>query len=191
MELLGSELQLLRSKATLRARLQKRSQKISRVLAALRASIPAENFDKKDWEALRVAVRIVYETEEVRIALQRKTSLVRNAAVSYWLDSVESGITFMSWTRELADMAAGTTYSDLFPTETSQLWLQHASLARRLLVKKASPSERLSALIVLGGIELALAGRFWASRPVYSRAIVAEVARSLGPQRARLLGEPR
>jgi hypothetical protein len=162
-----------------------------RVLDALRASIPADDFDKNDWDSLRVAIRIVYETEELRVALRRKRSPERTFAVSYWLDSIESGITFMSWTRELADIATGTTYPARFPTETSKLWLQHSLLARRLLAIKGTPSERLSMLVELGGIELALAGRFWASRPVYSRAVLAKVARSLGTQPGKLVGEKR
>jgi hypothetical protein len=174
-----------------RARLQRRSRKITQVLDALRASIPADDFDKNDWDALRVAIRIVYETEELRVALRRKRSPERTSAVSYWLDSIESGITFMSWTRELADMVTGTTYPNHFPAETSKLWLRHSSLARRLLAVKVTPSERLSVLIELGGLELALAGRFWALRPVYSRAVVAEVARILGPGRAKLLRQQR
>ena len=186
---LARELQLSRSKIALRARLERRSRKITLVLDALRASIPADDFDENDWDALRVAVRIVYETEELRVALRRKRSPERTSAVSYWLDSIESGITFMSWTRELADIVTGTTYPTHFPTEPSKLWLQHSSLARRLLAIKGTPSERLSMLIELGGIQLALAGRFWASRPVYSRAVVAEVARILGPGRAKLAGD--
>lgn len=160
-----------------RARLQRREQKIMQVLDGLRASIPAENFVKDDWDALRVAIRIVYETEELGGTLRRKKSLERTFAVSYWLESIESGIAFMSWTRELADTATGTTYPVRFPIQTSKLWLRHSSLARELLAIRITPSERLSMLVELGGIEVALAGRFWASRPVYSRAVKAKAAR--------------
>jgi hypothetical protein len=176
---------------TLQARLQGRERKITRVLDALRAGIPGDDFDKNDWDALRVAIRLVYETEELRGALRRQRSPERTFAISYWLDSIESGITFMSWTRELADLASGTTYPTRFPAQTSKLWLQHSSLARRLLAAKSTPSERLSMLVELGGLQLALAGRFWASRPVYSQAVVAKVARVLGPQRGALSGKVR
>lgn len=117
-----------------------------------------DEFDKNDWDALRVAIRIVYETEELRVALSRKRLPERTFAVSYWLDSIESGITFMSWTREVADITTGTTYPARFPTGVSNLWLPHSSLARHLLAVKRTPSERLSILVELGGIELAFAG---------------------------------
>jgi hypothetical protein len=35
----------------------------------------------------------------------------------------------------------------------------------------------MSMIVELGGIELALASRFWASRPIYSRKVLARVAR--------------
>jgi hypothetical protein len=47
------------------------------------AGIPADDFDKNDWDSLRVAIRIVYETEEIRVALQRKSS-------SEWISSSAS-----------------------------------------------------------------------------------------------------
>lgn len=165
--------------------MQARLRKIAQVWDAFRASIPANEFNEKDWDALRVAIRIVYETEELKGALRRKRSPERNRAVSYWLDSIESGITFMSWTRELADTATGTTYPLHFPTEPSKLWVRHSSLARRLLAARATPAERLSMLIELGGIEISLMGRLWASRPVYDSRIVRRAATILKQLRVR------
>jgi hypothetical protein len=86
-----------------------------RVLDALRASVASGYFAKNDWDSLRCAIRIVYETEELRVALRRSMRLGSTFAVSYWLESIESGITFMSWVRELADILEATTYPDRLP----------------------------------------------------------------------------
>ena len=146
-----------------------RHRKVARVLSLLRKAVPAEDFDESDWEALHVAVRIVYETEDLGRLLGWKWTRDRELAISDWSDSMEGAITFMSWIRELTSILTGATYSPGPPVSVAGLWRRHRVQALRLVDSKLAPAQRMSVLVELGGIEVTLWGQTWALEPMRLR----------------------
>jgi hypothetical protein len=139
-----------------------RQRKVVRVLELFRHSTSPGDLVKKDWSSLRVAARLVYETEDLRMFLHRKRQTDRYFIVDYWLDSMEGGFEFMRWTKCLATITTETTYAkERREIGIEALWDQHRELAKRLLSPKVSPCRRLSLLVELGGIELSLMGHLW------------------------------
>jgi len=147
----------------------KRYVQLEKVLTLLRTTIPKGELDTDDWDAIRVAVRLVYETEDLRVNLQRKRKLFRDYTISYWSDSMEGAITFMSWIRELTSIVTGVTYSTSTPVSVGALWRRHRTLALRLLDARLTPAKRMSVLVELGGIEVSLWGQTWALEPMSLR----------------------
>lgn len=149
-------------KAERQRRLEGRSRRVEKVLRLFRDAVPPGELETNDWESIRVAVRIVYETEELRVSLRPAGSTSRGSAISYWSDSVESGLAFMSWTRELSAIAKGRNYSKpILDLTLEGLWQRHHRSALRLGLLRLTPARRLSLLAELGGIELCLLGRLW------------------------------
>lgn len=139
-----------------------RQRKVVRVLELLRNSTSPGDFDRKDWSSLRVAARLVYETEDLRVFLHRKRQTDRNFVVDYWLDSMEGGFEFMRWTKCLATITTEITYAkQRRDIGIEALWDLHCELAKRLLSPRMTPCRRLSLLVELGGIELSLMGHLW------------------------------
>lgn len=142
-----------------------RQRKVARVLKLFRSAIPIGEFDEKDWASVRVATRLVYETEDLRVALRSKQRSDRDFATSYWIDSMESGIEFMSWVKCLASIVREVTYSKERGGGIERLWGRHHDMAELLLAPKMSPGRRLSLLVELGGIELTILGNLWWLEP--------------------------
>jgi hypothetical protein len=149
--------------------LSARHRKVEQVVSLFRREIPAGELDDHDWESFRVAVRIVYETEDLGALLGHKATNARELKISVWSDSIEGAITFMSWTRELAHIVTGMVYSKSAPMNVGALWRRHRVLAQRLLVPGLVAAKRLSVLVELGGIEVSLWGQTWALEPMYHR----------------------
>src|SRR6478752_7479150 len=141
--------------------------RVDEVLRLLQSGIPAGELDNKDWESFRVAARIVYETEDLGVLLSRKAINDRVAEICAWSDSIEGAISFMSWTRELAQIVSGMTYATSVPVGVGALWRRHRTLAERLLAPKLAPEKRLSVLVQLGGIEVSIWGQTWALEPMW------------------------
>ncbi len=167
--------------------LKDRQRKVNRVLSLFRAAIPADEFDENDWDSLRVAVRVVYETEELGVVLRRKAIGERIDDVENWSESMEGAITFMSWIREIRQICTGRTYSTTTPVSVGALWKRHKALAARLITPKLSPGKRMSILVELGGIEVSLWGQVWALEPTYLRREASQTkrSRSKAPKRRR------
>jgi len=146
-----------------------RHPQVEQVLTLLRTTIPEGELNSDDWDALRVAVRVVYETEELGTALGSRPPTVRNDDISMWSDSLEGAITFMSWIRELRSIVTGVTYSTSTPVSVGALWRRHRTLALRLLDARLTPAKRMSVLVELGGIEVSLWGQTWALEPMSLR----------------------
>lgn len=153
------------SKKGQRAPLRTRQRRVDRVLSLLRRGIPAGELDEHDWDSFRVAARIVYETEDLGAAVGRKVIRDRSEKICDWSDSIDGAITFMTWTRELAQIVTGMTYPATVPASVAALWRRHHALAKTLLAPKLPPEKRLSVLVQLGGIEVSLWGQTWALRP--------------------------
>ena len=160
--------------------------KVAQALALFRRALPAGELDERDWDCLRVSVRLVYETEDLRVLLRSKRKSDRAMAITYWNDSLESGVEFMSWTRCLASIATDITYpSEPRDGRIENLWEQHRELAKALLAKKLTPARRLSLLVELGGIELCLLGQLWWVKPEREAAIQATSAKRRKKQVSR------
>lgn len=140
---------------------RERNLQLERVLSLLRNRIPKGELNAADWDALRVAVRVVYETEELGASLGHKTARARDRGISYWSDSMEGAIEHMSWVRELTSIATGVACSTSTAVNVSALWRRHRVLARRLLDARLTPTTRMSVLVELGGIEISLWGQMW------------------------------
>jgi hypothetical protein len=139
-----------------------RLRRIARVLDLLRRAIPADDLDEYDWSCLRVSVRLVYETEDLGASLQTKGFNDRYFAISYWIESMESGLEFMSWVKALTRIVTERVYAkERRQRSIGKLWEQHHALAQRLSSPKMSPGLRMSLLVELAGIELSLLGHFW------------------------------
>jgi hypothetical protein len=151
-------------------RVKSNQSKVARVLKLFRDAIAEGDLDDHDWESLRVAVRIVYETEDLGEAVDRRATEDRNLHICNWSDSIEGALSFMSWTRELATVVADMRYSPSRTTSVGALWRRHRDLASRLVATSLSPAKRLSVLVELGGIEVALWGHTWALEPMRIRA---------------------
>jgi hypothetical protein len=160
--------------------LSARQRRVDQVLGLLQSGIPADELDDDDWEAFRVAARIVYETEDLGALLGRKATNDRVAEISAWSDSVEGAITFMSWARELAQIVNGVTYARSIPVGVGALWRRHRTLAAQLLAPKLAPAKRLSVLVQLGGIEVSLWGQTWALEPMWLRLAAAALRHPTG-----------
>jgi hypothetical protein len=164
-----------------------RFRKAAQILQLLRDSVPAGEFDPHDWEAIRVAVRLVFETEDLRKSLSRRRKVGRDFGVSYWSDSVEGALTFLSWVRELTSILQDVAYpSSMPPANLKGAWARHEALALRLPAPNLTPARRLSVLVELGGIELTLLGLLWSLEPIQleNKASLTrrrKKARSLGP----------
>jgi hypothetical protein len=143
-----------------------RREKIEQVLGRFRTGIPSGELDDEDWDSLRVAVRIVYETEELGASVGRTATAERGSAISDWSDSVEGALSFMIWIRELTSIVSGATYPANTPASVDALWQRHCILAGQLLSLTLTPAERMSVLLELGGIEVSLLGCMWALEPV-------------------------
>ena len=145
---------------------RRRQETVNRVLAHLRRGIPAGELDKEDWDSLRVATRIVFETEDLRVLLCSPKPTDVAFAITYWTESVESGIEFMSWTKCLATIVRGTKYpKERCGGSLDELWEHHRVLAARLRVARLRPGTQLSLLAELGGVELSLLGYLWWRKP--------------------------
>src|SRR3954451_13887303 len=92
-----------------------------RVIDLFRRQMPPGELDNDDWEAIRVAVRLVCETEQLRASILQKRSLGRNRKVSSWSDSLEGALPFMSWVRELGAMVTGATHPSALPDRLAAL----------------------------------------------------------------------
>lgn len=160
-----------------------RHRKVARVLELFREGIPAGEFDEKDWQSLQVAVRVVYETEELGTLLGRRVTRDRSVAVADWSDSLEGAITFMSWVRELTSIVTGVKYSKGLPVSMLALWRRHRAQAGKLLGTKLTPAKRLSMLVELGGIEVSLWGHTWSLEPMRLRLVKARVPRARAKSR--------
>ena len=150
-------------------RLNDTRQHVAQALNLFRAAIPAGELEEHDWESIRVAVRVVYETEELGALLHREVTRDRVLGITDWSDSLESAISFMSWVRTLTSIVKDATYSSRLPVSVPALWRTHRALAVRLLNPKLAPADRLSVLVKLGGIEVSLWGLTWALEPMRFR----------------------
>lgn len=139
------------------------------MLSLFRGAMPPDELDDNDWESLRVAVRVVYETEDLGASLGRKVHRDRDRGISAWSESMEAAITFMSWVRELTNIVTGARYSKSAAVTVGALWRRHRVLALRLLDAKFPPAKRISMLMELGGIEVSLWGQTWALEPMWLR----------------------
>lgn len=157
----------------------RRSQRLHRAVELLRNGIPRGDLVKDDWEAIQIALRVVYETEQFISKTRRQKWRRRTEAVSQWSDSVEASLTFMSWVRELASIVRDVIHPAALPTGLPTLVRRHAVLAGRLLEPKLAPAERMSALLELGGIEVALLGHFWPLRVVHPSHVVRGVTAAM------------
>lgn len=149
---------------------------VERAIALMGIGEAFRGFEKKDWDAIGVAVRIVFETERLTSRREIKAG-TRGAEVSSWSDSVEAALSSLSWVRELGGMVAAVTYVEALPDTLPALIGRHRRVAQRLLADKLSPAQRLSHLVELGGIEVSLMGRVWALRPVHTQKIERAAAR--------------
>lgn len=142
-------------------------------------AVPAGELDEDDWEAIRVAVRVVRETEQLRASMVRNGHLRRDPVVARWSDSVEGALTFMSWVRQLGAIVTGATHPATLPDRLSMLLRRHGTLTAMLLEADVSAPQRLSALVELGGIQISLMGKMWALRPVHDPRVVRGVNAAL------------
>jgi hypothetical protein len=143
-----------------------RQRKTASVLTLLRDAIPDGELNDEDWGSLKVAARLVYETEDLRVILHGNHTIDRDFCISYWVESMESAIEFLSWVKELASIVKWQTYAkERCDLSIEQLWRQHRLLASRLLSPKLGPERRLSLLVELGGLELSLLGQLWWLEP--------------------------
>jgi hypothetical protein len=148
-----------------------RQRKTARVLILFRNAIPAGELDKEDWGSLKVAARLVYETEDLRVLLHSKRAIDRDLCISHWVESMESAIEFMSWVKALASIVKWQTYAkERLDLSIDELWQQHRLLALRLLGPTLAPERRLSLLVELGGLELSLLGQLWWLKPSSKKA---------------------
>jgi hypothetical protein len=139
-----------------------RQRKIKRVMDLFKRAVPAGELDKDDWDSLRVSIRLVYETEELRVLLHGKRRIRRDAAILDWSNSVEACLEFLSWTKCLASIVQDRTYAKerrAYGVEDS--WDLHAERAKQLKDPKISANRRISILAELGGIELSILGHLW------------------------------
>ena len=133
-----------------------------RILALFRDPDTESELDDEDWASLRVAIRLVLETEVLRTQLQQPESPDSKRALSVWMEALENGIAFMSWVRCLATIATDAERVP-FPSEgrVDDLWAAHGDYARRLSEAPMTPGQRISLLTALGGLELAILGHLW------------------------------
>ena len=141
--------------------------------------MPLDAWADNDWESLRVAIRIVYETEDLGVRLGRRLTQDRDVAISEWSDSLESALSFMSWVRAMRTIVNGVKYSTGLPATVAALWRRHGRLASKLLESRMTPARRISILVELGGIELCLWGHTWALEPMRLRTAETTVRRLL------------
>src|SRR6266511_3361162 len=97
--------------------------------ALFRAGIPSDELGEDDWEALRVAIRLVYETEALRASLKERLTRDRNDRISDWSDSLEAAISLISWVRQLGTLIDGAQYPASIPQCVAALWRRHRVLA--------------------------------------------------------------
>ncbi len=144
-----------------------RSRKVERVLGLFRAAVPSGELDSHDWDSLRVSVRLVYETEDLKAVLSAEGGANRDLEISYWKESIEAGIEFLSWTNCLASIVRRVTYpKEPWDGTMEGLFARYGRLARRLLWKRMTPGRRISVLVELGGIELSILGGLWWVQPI-------------------------
>ncbi len=135
---------------------------IDGVLVLLRRDIPVDELDADDWQSLKMALHVVYETERLRAQLHGKRKIDRDAAISHWSDTLEACLEFMSWTKCLAQRESEQLHLEVPRDAGSEaLWQLHAELTRQLPKPELGPGPRLCLLAVLGGIELTLLGQLW------------------------------
>jgi hypothetical protein len=104
----------------------------------------------------------VYETEDLGTSLRTERFKDRYFALNYWIESIEGGLEFISWIRALSTLFTERVYAKQRRNRSiGKLWEQHHALAQRLSSPKTNPGLRMSLLVELGGIELALLGHFW------------------------------
>jgi hypothetical protein len=121
-----------------------------------------EQLDASDWEHVRIALRIVFETEDFLTKFRRDRAVVCDLDTLNWVESVEIQIEFLAWTRQIAHVVHGVRFS-MRPL-SGDLWAlrrKHRMLAARLLEPRTSEAQRWSTLVTLGAIEITLVGLLW------------------------------
>lgn len=144
----------------------KQQRNVNRVLTLFRAAVPADELDEDDWKSLQVAIRLAYDTEDLRILLHGKRRAGHDDAILRWSYNVEACIEFLSWTKCLASIVHDRTYGkERRSCGVRKLWTLHSQLSKQLLERGMSANRRISLLAELGGIELSLLGHFWWLKP--------------------------
>lgn len=121
-----------------------------------------EQLDSKDWEQIRVAVRVVFETDDFLNKLRPKGAVACDSDTFDWVESVEIQIEFLAWTRQIAHVIHGVRFAT--KPLSGDLWSlrrKHRRLAARLLERSTHEAQRWSMLVTLGAIEITLAGLLW------------------------------
>ena len=138
------------------------SGKVDKVVSLLCRGALREQLDSKDWEHIRVAIRIVFETDDFLCKLHPKGGVACDLATFNWVESVELLIEFLAWTRQIAHVIHGVRFSTR--PLSGDLWSlrrKHRRLAARLLERGTHESQRWRMLVTLGAIEITIAGLLW------------------------------
>jgi hypothetical protein len=132
------------------------------VLSMLRRGALREQLDSTDWGHIRVAVRVVFETNDFLSGLHPMTAVACDLDTFNWIESVEMQIEFLAWTRQIAHIIHGVTFSKR--PLSGDFWAlrrRHRTLVRRLLERRTHQEQRWSALVTLGAIEVTIVGLLW------------------------------
>ena len=137
------------------------SERVDKVVSMLCRGALREQLDSKDWEAIRVAVRLVFETDDfLRVHLQDAAPLALDCLD--WVETVELQIEFLASTRRIAHVIHGVRFSTKpLSGDLPSLHRKHRRLTTRLLHRSTPEAQRWRTLVSLGAIEITLVGLFW------------------------------
>ena len=81
----------------------KQQRNVNRVLTLFRAAVPADELDEDDWKSLQVAIRLAYDTEDLRILLHGKRRAGHDDAILRWNTCVRNITQFNLHERPMDD----------------------------------------------------------------------------------------